>query len=313
VTPTRTTPTAGPPANYRLQELGDGLWAAIAQRGGRGVSNSALVDLGGAALVFDTGLTPSAARDLAAASEAHLHRPVTLAANSHWHFDHSLGNQAFAGRPIWSTRRTREIMLENRDQRAAELTRTTLEAERRELQARRDTAPTEAARQDAEIYLGMTEAILDELEGLAVVVPDRTFETHVDLPGERGARLLSFGAGHTEADALLYLPRERVLHAGDLVCIGLQPSLGSGDPRHWLTVLDEIDRIGAERIIPGHGPVAGPDGPRETREYVAGILAAAEGPEGGPLPAALRKWEGSLGLEANLTFARAWLARERAR
>ncbi len=295
--------------HYRFQELDDGVWAGIAQMGGAGVSNAAVLDLGGDRLVFDPGLTPTSARDLAAWSEARLRGPPTLAANSHWHLDHFLGNQVFEKIPIWATRRTREIMLASQDERKAELTRENLERDLRELSERRDRAPTEAARRELEWFLGMNRSILESLDGLRVVIPDRTFETRLELPGTRGGQLLSFGAGHTEADALLFLPRERIAYAGDLVCVGVQPSMQSGDPIHWLAVLDEIDRLGAERVVPGHGPVGGTDGVEEARGYLTGVLRAAEAPEGRPLPKALEPWEGSLGLEENLKFTRTWLAR----
>jgi hypothetical protein len=51
----------------------------------------------------------------------------------------------------------------------------------------------------------------------------------------------------------------------------------------------------------------------ETREYVSGILEAAESPTGAPLPRALRRWEGTMSLEENLQFARGWVATHRPR
>jgi cyclase len=305
-------PTPARSAHYAFQELADGLWAGVAVRGGQAVSNAGVLDLGGEVLVFDPGLTRTSARDLIALSELRLKRAPSIAANSHWHLDHSLGNQAFEGLPIWATRRTREIMLERQDETRAELSREALEKDVRELTAMRDSAPNDGARRDAELFLGMNLAILESLDGLRVVLPNRSFDTRLHLPGGRGAQLISFGSGHTEADALLFVPEERLLYTGDLACVGLQPSLGSGDPEHWLTVLDEMERLGAERIVPGHGPVSGPDGARETRDYVSAVLEAARAPETATLPVALRTWEGSLGLKTNVHYTRKWLQRDRA-
>lgn len=299
--------------SYTFTEVADGIHAAIARREGVGICNSGMVDLGGAALVFDTGLTPTAASDLRAATERALGLNPSLVANSHWHLDHSLGNQEFAQVPIWGTRRTREILLGMQDQLKAELTREALEKEIRELEGQRGTMRSKNARDDLEFSIQIDRALLSEVGRLKPTPPDHTFETRLSLPGGRGAQLISFGSGHTEADAILFLPHERVVFAGDLVVVGLQASMGSGDPGHWLVVLDEMERLGAEQIVPGHGPVVTASGIQEIRDYLSGTLEAAEAGEGALLPAALRRWEGSLSLTENLKFVRGWVARQRER
>jgi len=297
--------------HYVVEELGTGLHAAIARPDGYGVCNSGLADLGDVRVVFDTGLTPSSARDLRASAERAFGRPPSLAVNSHQHLDHSLGNSEFSRIPIWGTRRTREIILATHDEITAELKRSQLQKDIHELEARQAKAPTEDARADAGIFLQINRALLASVNDLRIVPPDHTFETRLALPGRRYAELLSFGSGHTAADALMFLPREKVVFAGDLVVVGLQPSMGSGDPEHWLVVLDEIERLGAERIVPGHGPVTTAEGLAETRAYVAGVLEAAEAPRGASLPRALRRWDGALSLQENLAFVRRWLKARR--
>lgn len=298
---------------YAVEELTEGVHAAIASPDGYSICNSGLVDLDGERLVFDTSLTPASARDLKSAAAKVLGRPLSLAALSHWHLDHSLGGQEFSEMPIWGTRRTREILLETHDQLMAELTREQLEKDIRALEKRREEARSEAARADVDLFLRINRGLRDAVGTVRLTPPDHTFETHLDLPGRRGARLVSFGSGHTEADALLFLPKESLLFTGDLAVVGLQPSMGSGNPEHWLESLDEAARLRPERIVPGHGPVTDGENLQETREYVAGVLEAAEASTGAPLPRALRRWEGTMSLEENLQFARGWVAEHRPR
>ena len=294
--------------HYTFLDLGDEILIAVARLDGDGICNSGLVGLGSGGIVFDTGLTTHAARDLRGAFDLHFHRSPTLVANSHRHMDHTLGNGAFEGLPIWGTRRTREILLERLDDLSAELRREQLENDLRELEAQRGEARTDSARADFDLFIQITRALLNSAEAARIVPPDQTFESRLPLDGRAGAELRSFGSGHTEADAVLFLARERMLFTGDLALVGVQPSMGSGEPRHWLEVLDELDRLGAERIVPGHGPVAGPEGIDETRRYLAAVLKAAEAPPTAPLPGELRPWEGSPTLRENLRFVRDWLA-----
>jgi cyclase len=291
--------------HYRFEPVGERVWAGIATPTGRSVCNSGVVDLGAGVLVFDTGMTPGSAQDLRTGGDHLFGRMPSIVANSHWHMDHTLGNRAFGNVPIWSTRRTRELLLQYAPEITAQLTRERQEADLKELEAKRSKMRTKVAKAEFEFWINLQKAILGAIDELKIVPPNQTFETRMELPGERGAELVSFGPGHTEADAVMFFPREKILFAGDLLTLGVQPSMGSGDPEHWLSVLDELERLRPERIVPGHGPVIGPDEIQVTRDYLTGVLKAAEAPKSATLPATIRKWDGTIGLDENLTFARA--------
>ncbi len=289
---------------YQIEPVAPGAYAALARAGGVAICNSGLVDLGDGSMLFDTSLTSRAARELRTTARERLGSGLTAVANSHWHLDHMLGNPEFATTPIWGTRRTREIVLARTGELRAELAQEALDKGVRELEGRRATLQTPGALADLEFVLSIYRALREEVGTQKLLAPDRTFETKVQLPGSRGAELLSFGEGHTDADAVLFLPHERVLFAGDLVVSGVQPSLGSGNPEHWLVVLDELEKLRPEAIVPGHGPVLGPDGFAEIRGYLRGVLKAAAASPEAVLPVAIRRWEGSVSLEENLRFAR---------
>ena len=91
-----------------LVDAGDGVHAAIARPDRLAVGNAAVVDLGEQTLVVDTHISYAAARELKAAAEELTGRPASLVLNTHWHADHVLGNEQFAGSTIVSTARTRE-------------------------------------------------------------------------------------------------------------------------------------------------------------------------------------------------------------
>ena len=130
-------------------------------------------------------------------------------------------------------------------------------------------------------------------------------EGRLALPGMRKAELLSFGSGPTESDALLHLPEERLVCAGDLVVVGTHPNVTSGDPEHRLADLDRFDRLRPERIIPGHGPVGNRESIGAMRDYLEILLSLPLGPREVPeVPARFRTWTEPGQFEENLKFLR---------
>jgi cyclase len=291
---------------YQFEELAPGIVGAVARAEGTALSNGGIVNLGGATLVFDTGLTLRAARDLHAAAERLTGRPPAFAANSHWHLDHLLGNQLFAAHPIHATRRTVEILLEKRVELEGELTPAKLEAELRELEgeARGHADPTPSERAEYELAVRINRTLRDEAPELRLTIPSKPFDSELRLPGERNARLVTFGSGHTESDAVLELPDERIVFAGDLVVAGHHPNLLSGDPRHWLVVLDEIERLAPERVVTGHGPVGTRETIAEMRDYLSMILREAENTGSARLPDRFARWSGRSQFDRNVAFVR---------
>src|SRR6185369_14190393 len=79
------------------------------------------------------------------------------------------------------------------------------------------------------------------------------------------------GRGHTDGDVAVFLHRRSILHAGDLFVNGFYPIIdtkGGGSLRELGPTLDKLCDIGAAKIVPGHGPIAGPAELDNTRKYV---------------------------------------------
>ena len=296
-----------PPSHFRFDELAPGVTFAEASRTGTALANGGIVDLGASVLVFDTALTLRAAGELRRWATVLAKGRTLLAANSHWHLDHVLGNQLFSARPIYATRRTAEILREKHAELSKGLTREGLEADAREMQTPSSAvpaAPSPAERAEYALALRVNRALWEEAVDLRLTPPSRPFEDTLELPGDRGARLLSFGGGHTESDALLWLPRDRILFAGDLVVTGSHPNLLSGDPERWLGILSEIERLRPERIGPGHGPTATLEAVEEVRDYLTTLQRLAEEPGTPEVPSRFRDWEGPSQFSQNLAFLR---------
>jgi glyoxylase-like metal-dependent hydrolase (beta-lactamase superfamily II) len=96
--------------HFRLEQVADDAWAAIAVPGSGAVGNAGFVRVGDFSVVFDTFATAAAADELRVSAE--VVAPVGYAINSHWHADHVSGNTAFDDVAIVATERTRELMEE---------------------------------------------------------------------------------------------------------------------------------------------------------------------------------------------------------
>ncbi len=67
------------------------------------------------------------------------------------------------------------------------------------------------------------------------------------------------GRGHTNGDAVILFPTERVLHTGDLFVNGSAPFIdysAKGSIVEWDKTLDRVLALDFDIVIPGHGPVA---------------------------------------------------------
>jgi len=68
-----------------------------------------------------------------------------------------------------------------------------------------------------------------------------------------------YGRGHTNGDAVILFPGERVLHTGDLFVNGSAPFIdysAKGSIVEWDKTLDRVLALDFDIVIPGHGPVA---------------------------------------------------------
>ncbi|MDD2829981.1 MAG: MBL fold metallo-hydrolase [Sulfuricurvum sp.] len=72
---------------------------------------------------------------------------------------------------------------------------------------------------------------------------------------------------HTLKDMVVYVPKSKVLIAADLVFNDRLPSVRGGDINGWLSTLDDLDKLGAEHVVGGHGYRTDKNAAQMTREY----------------------------------------------
>lgn len=250
--------------DFDVVRVAPGAWAAIARDGGFALCNAGIFDLGGRTVVFDTMLTPRAGARLARVARRLTGRLPDLAVNSHWHGDHIRGNVSFAPAQLASTTRTRELIRTAGVAQWASDVRTMPKA-LRDL----DSPGTDVPARERALYRGWFQGTLAVPRPFRPCPPDLTFEKELLVHGRRrDLRLLTFGGGHSPSDVFALLPEERVVCFGDLLSVGLHPSVGDGDPVRWAAILRRIRRLGVEYAIPGHGRVGGIEEIRVLERYL---------------------------------------------
>ena len=289
---------------FTLECLADGVYAAIIAPGMGAWGNAGILNLGDATLVFDTFLTPGAARDLRRVAEQVTGQPVRYVVNSHYHMDHIHGNQVFENAVILATERTRELLAD----RGAELI-----AQVKAHPEYPDSfdeliqqAPDEARRRDLVDTQREYRALNDDRGELTLRLPDITFEQSLTLHGsQRTAQLLCYGGGHTPSDAFLYLPAERIAFLGDLVSVQTHPSF-YGDADAWMGILDRLAQLDIQRLVPGHGAVGTPANIRAVRQYIADLAALTAADIAGAIdiPAAYADWAAPTTFDDNIGYFR---------
>jgi glyoxylase-like metal-dependent hydrolase (beta-lactamase superfamily II) len=87
--------------------------------------------------------------------------------------------------------------------------------------------------------------------------PTHTFEDELRLEvGGRDVQLRFLGRGHTSGDLVVWLPRERILFAGDLVEAQAAPYVGDAHIADWSgSTLDAVLALQADQLVGGRGPV----------------------------------------------------------
>ncbi|MFI9052801.1 MBL fold metallo-hydrolase [Streptomyces sp. NPDC053427] len=207
-----------------LTELAAGVNAFIQPDGGWCLNNAGFITDGDATLVVDTAATERRARLLRRRIAGSGAPTPRMLVNTHHHGDHTYGNSVFT----------------------PEATVIGHAACRRELLA--------AGRQLHAVWPGV------EYGDIRLTAPSLTFTDELTLHiGGIEVRLLHPGVAHTPGDTIVWLPAQRIVFTGDLVFHGGTPFIFMGSLAGSLRALDVLRALDAVTVVPGHGPVTGPE------------------------------------------------------
>ena len=110
-------------------------------------------------------------------------------------------------------------------------------------------------------------------------VPNELIPGRYDLRiGDKTARLLHLGRGHTGGDLVILFVEDRVLHTGDLFFNRRYPNIdleAGGSVEQWAETLERVLALEFDWVIPGHGPVTDRAGLLEFQRFIAELAEFA--------------------------------------
>jgi len=241
--------------HFQIEQLADGVYAIVASEQGYAICNAGIVDIGDKTIVFDTFISPDAAKDLLKAAEQLTSHKVTCVVNSHYHEDHIRGNQVFSPDvDIISTIWTREAIARNEPEEISWEKENVLKGII-DAQSKLDAEKNPKRRRELALLIVYYRAMSESHPHLKTRLPNVTFERKLVIHGtQRTVELIPF-VGHTASDIVLYLPEEKIAFMSDLLFINIHPYLPSGFPANWKQSLSQIEALGIQTVVPGHGPV----------------------------------------------------------
>ncbi len=175
-------------------------------------------------IVVDSLANAAMTRSLLAEIRRVTDKPIRFLINTHSHFDHVYTNHLFPGAIVISTHRGREGTKANR-----------------QVQGRHDAL-------FAELFPDV------DLTGGCYTPQDMSFSGSLVLyQGDREARVLELGVGHSESDVVVYLPGEKIVFCGDIFMNGMPPLPGEGHVTQTIAHYKAIEALDADIYVAGHG------------------------------------------------------------
>jgi glyoxylase-like metal-dependent hydrolase (beta-lactamase superfamily II) len=259
--------------DFQLVEVAKGVYAAIAKPGGLASGNAGFVIGDDGVVIFDTFFTPAAIEELIGEIQKLTDKPIKYAVNSHYHLDHTGGNQVLAARGVpiiahdnvmqWQTTKNKRFLP------APE------ELQKRKADAEKQLSATPEDQKDKRAQFERQIRRLDAMMAIKLTNPTKTFRSGtMELKLGKRKVILATLPGHTGGDVFAYVPDANVVFMGDLGWSKTLPNLVDATVIDWIPTLDKIVKDHpAAKYVPGHGNVATSVEMKDFRDYLDDLRA----------------------------------------
>ena len=217
--------------NRELKQLAPNVYAYV-QEGGPGIPSAGVSNMGMIAgpdflWGIDGALGPIPAKGFVTAAHQATGKRFGRLLLTHHHGDHTGGLQFFDGAEVWSHPYCRDEVLK-------------------------------AVAGTPKQWTPAPNGVADVAEPRKLVVPMLTFKDDMTVfVGDTEVQFRFAGTCHTWGDMMAYLPKQKILFAGDVAFFYVAPYANNSYIGKWLDTCDQIANWDVDVIVPGHGPIGG--------------------------------------------------------
>ncbi|MEE9247098.1 MAG: MBL fold metallo-hydrolase [Dehalococcoidia bacterium] len=227
-----------------VEEVSEGVFAYVQLDGSWGLNNTGFIVGSHGVTAIDTCFTEARTRRLLKAIRGVTDIQLQTLVNTHHHGDHTHGNYLFPSATIIGHEKCRQSVLESGL-----------------------PAP------DNPIGLLFPAVQWGELE---LAPPFVTFEDRLNIyVDDLKLELIFMGPAHTTNDIIAWLPERELLFSGDLIFHQGTPFVLMGSVAGSLRALEQLRDLHPKTIVPGHGPVCGPEVIEEMAAYLRFVQEVA--------------------------------------
>ena len=202
-------------------KLAEGAYCLTAE----GDPNSGVVVGDDCCMVIDARATPEMAKELVRHIRTVTDKPVKYVVLTHYHAVRVLGASGYGAEHVVASRPTLEMIKER-------------------------------GKQDWKSEVGRFPRLFRNAASVpGLTWPTIVFDKSLTLYlGKKEVQILQpGGGGHTRGDSVVWLPKEKVLFAGDLVEEGATPYCGDAQLAQWPATLDALLALKPQKLVPGRG------------------------------------------------------------
>ena len=265
-----------------VRKIGNGLYATISDpsKGRQTVCNGGFLAGKDGALLIEGFITPAGAAFQMDALRMVSQVPVKCALDTHYHFDHSMGNSFYGanGVQLWAHATAAKRIVDS----YAPLQGADKEAALAPFAKRVKDAKADTERAHAQSDLNAVTGLFQVANASLLSLPNHPIDPaklpmSMDLGGLTA--VIESYPGHSGTDMIVRVPDQNVVYTGDLLFSGWYPVCfdEKATISGWRDTLKKFAAFDKDTLfVPGHGQICGQEGIASLREVFDDIAAQAE-------------------------------------
>ncbi len=265
-----------------IRKIGNGLYATISDpsKGNTTICNGGFLAGKDGALLIEGFTTPAGAAFQMDALRMVSQAPVKGALDTHYHFDHSMGNSFYGanGVQLWAHATAAKRIVDN----YSPLQGLDKEVALASYEKRVKDAKSDVERAHAQSDLNAVTGLFQVASTTVLGLPNRPIDpAKLPMPIDLGGltAVVESYPGHSGTDIIVRVPEQNVVYTGDLLFNGWYPVCfdEKATISGWRDTLKKFAAFDKDTLfVPGHGQICGQEGIASIREVFDDIAEQAE-------------------------------------